>query len=177
MYVKTHDHISDIISRLLNAQKANHILLDLPNSYFVKNLVRILYMEGYIKGYQILINNFQIKTNNNNNNMNHIHVFNTILSRENNILCGKINDIFGINKNYGTFIRVYLKYKNGIPAIQQINRCSKQSQKLYICKKNIFLLKKKQPRATHILSTSCGLIVDYEAINRCIGGEYLLNIL
>ena len=68
-------------------------------------------------------------------------------------------------------LRVYLKYKDGDPAIRGIKRISKPGRRVYVPKDNL-------PRVINglgvaIISTSSGVITDAGCRQKGIGGEVL----
>ncbi|MES2459207.1 MAG: 30S ribosomal protein S8 [Armatimonadota bacterium] len=48
------DPIGDLLTRLRNAQKANHDALELPDSKIKREILRILQAEGFIKSYEVI---------------------------------------------------------------------------------------------------------------------------
>lgn len=48
------DPIGDLLTRIRNAQKANHDMLELPDSKIKQEICRILQAEGFIKGYEVV---------------------------------------------------------------------------------------------------------------------------
>lgn len=53
------DPISDYLTRLRNAIKANHRVVDIPASKLKQELTRILYEQGYILNYKVVENPVQ----------------------------------------------------------------------------------------------------------------------
>jgi len=53
------DSISDYLTRLRNAIKANHRLVEIPASKMKQEITRILFEKGYILNYKIEKNNVQ----------------------------------------------------------------------------------------------------------------------
>jgi len=147
IYINTHDLFSDIIVRIKNAQRAYNTTLELPQNKFVLNLLDVLYEEGYIRGYLE-----ESKPN-------------------------RIENTENPQNKGGKHISVYLKYKEGKPAIHNIIRYSKQSKRTYVHSKDLYMLKKKEPRVTYIVSTSKGLFPDYKAISMNVGGELLFGVM
>jgi small subunit ribosomal protein S8 len=74
-----------------------------------------------------------------------------------------------------SYIRVYLKYDaNGVPALQSIFRVSKPSRRVYLSLKALW-----KPRSTggiFIVSTVQGVMSDYEARKRNLGGEIICGV-
>jgi ribosomal protein S8 len=184
MYIKTHDFMSDVAMRIVNAQKAHHLVIDLPRTAFVLSFINLLFIEGFIKGYQVVhntkkhqptsINNVDpMKAYNARNNL----MFTCYKEVDTSQQCVLKEKTGSAQAPFLDVIRVYLKYKNGTPAINNIHRCSKQSRRYYLTCKNIFLLKKREPRSTYVISSSSGLLADYKAIEHQVGGELLFCIL
>lgn len=48
------DPIGDLLTRIRNAQSANHDGLELPDSRIKREILRILLEEGYIKSYEVI---------------------------------------------------------------------------------------------------------------------------
>jgi small subunit ribosomal protein S8 len=48
------DPIADLLTRIRNAQKANHDSLELPDSKVKREVLRILQSEGFIKSYEVI---------------------------------------------------------------------------------------------------------------------------
>lgn len=48
------DPIGDLLTRLRNAQKANHDSLELPDSKIKREICRILTAEGFIKSFEVI---------------------------------------------------------------------------------------------------------------------------
>lgn len=48
------DPIGDLLTRLRNAQKANHDSLELPDSKIKREILRIMQAEGFIKSYEVI---------------------------------------------------------------------------------------------------------------------------
>lgn len=48
------DPIADLLTRLRNAQSANHDTTEIPDSKIKREICRILLAEGFIKGYEII---------------------------------------------------------------------------------------------------------------------------
>jgi small subunit ribosomal protein S8 len=73
------------------------------------------------------------------------------------------------------FIKITLKYNNGVPAISGIKRISKAGQRIYISAQKI--RKVKSGYGLAIISTSKkGLITDKEAKKNNLGGEILCEV-
>ena len=48
------DPIADLLTRIRNAQKANHDSLELPDSKIKREVLRILQAEGFIKSFELI---------------------------------------------------------------------------------------------------------------------------
>ena len=48
------DPVGDLLTRIRNAQKANHDTLELPDSKIKQEILRIMSAEGFIKGYEVI---------------------------------------------------------------------------------------------------------------------------
>lgn len=53
------DPIADYLTRLRNALKANHRIVEVPASNLKKQITKVLYDKGYIQGYKFESNNVQ----------------------------------------------------------------------------------------------------------------------
>ncbi len=71
-------------------------------------------------------------------------------------------------------IVVYLKYEQGKPALTDVKLYSKPGRRWYIKKKEINLVKGETGYL--IISTSKGLMTNYEAREANLGGELLFEI-
>ena len=86
-----------------------------------------------------------------------------------------IKDFFFINNNGFQTIRIFLKYDfNGSSVIENIVRCSRPGQRIYVGSQDI-------PRVLDglgisILSTSKGVISNKTAIKLKVGGELLCEV-
>ena len=86
-----------------------------------------------------------------------------------------IKDFFFINDGNFQTIRIFLKYDhNGVSVIEDIKRCSRPGQRLYVSSQDI-------PRVLDglgisILSTSKGVISNKTALKLKVGGELLCEV-
>ncbi|WP_343189271.1 30S ribosomal protein S8 [Buchnera aphidicola (Chaitoregma tattakana)] len=71
-------------------------------------------------------------------------------------------------------IKIFLKYFNGKPVIENIKKISKPSLRIYKNKKNI--QKVISGLGISIISTSRGVITDFDARKLGIGGEILCTV-
>lgn len=71
-------------------------------------------------------------------------------------------------------IRVFLKYHEGEPVIRKLTRVSKPGRREYTSIND--LPKVNNGLGISILTTSSGVMSDYEARQRNVGGEVLCNI-
>ena len=75
----------------------------------------------------------------------------------------------------GFSVCVFLKYNStGVPVIQSIFRVSKPTRRVYVSLKTLW--KPKGTGGIFILSTTKGLMVDYEARQLNLGGEVLCGV-
>jgi small subunit ribosomal protein S8 len=92
-----------------------------------------------------------------------------VLEREN--FVGSIEEK---GKKAARKILINLKYQDGVPAIENIERKSKPSRRIYIGKNEIKNVRQGFGRA--IISTSRGLMTDKEAKKAGLGGELICEI-
>lgn len=71
-------------------------------------------------------------------------------------------------------IRVRLKYTNGVPVIRRIQRVSKPGRRIY--KKNSDIGYFYGGLGTYIISTSKGILSDYNARKLNVGGEVICKL-
>jgi small subunit ribosomal protein S8 len=71
-------------------------------------------------------------------------------------------------------IEIELKYKNKVPAISGAKKISKPGQRIYVAASDI--KKVKQGQGIGIISTSKGLMTDYEAKKQKVGGEMICEV-
>lgn len=93
----------------------------------------------------------------------------TILKQE-----GYILNFAKVSKEPHEIFNIILKYHNSNPVINEINVVSKPGRKIYCSSKNIPLI--KNGLGMVLISTSQGVITDYEARTKNLGGEILLKI-
>ena len=88
---------------------------------------------------------------------------------------GYISDykILSDTKNKNT-ISVDLKYNNGLPVIKEIKRISKPGRRIYARADSIPKIQNGLGLA--IVSTSKGIMSDYEAKNNNVGGEIICKV-
>lgn len=72
------------------------------------------------------------------------------------------------------FIKIFLKYKNGFPALKSIRVISKPSKRIYLRFESI--VKFNPNGGVLILHTNKGLLTDSQCKNLGIGGEPILFI-
>jgi small subunit ribosomal protein S8 len=132
------DPISDMLTRIRNAQKAGHKEVLIPASNLKMAIVEILEKENLVE--------------------------------------------FIRKEKSGNFenIIVGLKYNNfpdnnqAVPAISEINRISKEGQRIYVGKKDI--KKIKNGYGISIISTSRGVMTGKDARQNGLGGELICEI-
>ena len=87
---------------------------------------------------------------------------------------GYIENFKFIDDRKQGLLRVYLKYINGKPVINNLKRISKPGLRIYIKKDKIpFVLR---GRGIAIISTSQGILTDREAREKTIGGEVIGHV-
>ncbi len=72
------------------------------------------------------------------------------------------------------FLEITLKYTDKIPAVAGCKKVSKSGQRIYVAAGNIKRV--KQGHGIGIISTSKGLMTEYDAKKQNIGGEMLCEI-
>jgi small subunit ribosomal protein S8 len=92
-----------------------------------------------------------------------------ILKREN-----YIHDYSIIEDNKQNFLKIQLKYRDGLPAISGLKRISKPGLRIY--KPADQLPRVLNGLGTAVVSTSKGLMTDKEARSQAIGGEVICYI-
>jgi len=92
-----------------------------------------------------------------------------ILSREN-----FIGEVKKTTKGSRKFLKISLKYDNGIPAIAGFRRVSKPGQRIY--EKAVEIKKVHGGFGISIISTSKGLMTNKDARKNKLGGEVICQI-
>ena len=92
--------------------------------------------------------------------------------------------IFSKNKYIGSvatfsddgkdYLKIQLRYLNGVPAIKGIKKVSKQGQRIYINKDELPIVKNGYGMA--VISTPQGLLTDQSARKNGLGGEIICEI-
>lgn len=85
-----------------------------------------------------------------------------------------INDIAVFSDGNKNFLKIKLKYNDNKPAINMINRVSKQGQRIYVGKNAIPVIKNGFGLA--IISTSKGVLTDKQARKEGVGGEIVCEV-
>ena len=126
------DPVSDLLTRIRNAQQMGIREVVLPYSNIKKEILRVLNEEGFIEGYESMTD--------------------------------------GAKKN----IQVKLKYYQGRPVIETINRVSKPSLRIYkACRE---LPQIRGGLGIAIISTPKGVMTDKTARSQNVGGEVLCTV-
>lgn len=73
----------------------------------------------------------------------------------------------------GKMIHLDLKYASGEPAISEVRRISKMSQRIYSAAKKL----PRKFRGITVVSTSQGLVTDKEARKKGLGGEIVCEVI
>jgi len=87
---------------------------------------------------------------------------------------GILENVRVFEKDKHKIIRVYLKYENGKPVVEEIKRISKPGRRVYAGYRELKPV--KGGYGFRIISTSRGLMTDYEARRRKLGGEVICEI-
>ena len=123
------DPISDMLTRIRNAQSANKTHVNMPSSSAKVDIANVLKNEGYIV-------DFEVKKD-------------------------------GASQN----LEIELKYYEGKPVIEKIERTSKPGLRIYRNKEE--LPKVLGGLGVSIISTSAGVMSDRQARKNGIGGEVI----
>lgn len=169
------DNTANFISAIQNAQKRQKNSLILPFSLQTLNILNILFVEGYIKGFKILRSNWHelrlsrldLKTGS----------FEPLKSQP--LKIQNINLKLNSQKinHHKISIEIFFKYSENTKNQEfnfQIKKISKGSKKMYTASKNINKI--KRGLGSLILSTSKGILIDRDARYLRIGGEPLCVI-
>lgn len=131
------DPISEMLTKIRNAQLAGHKTVTISASKLKLALAKILEKEGFVSA----------------------------VSKE----------------KQGDFdvIKITLKYytisnTNKVSAIKGIRRISKEGQRIYIKSKDVRSVKNNY--GTALISTSKGVMTDYDARKTGLGGEYICEV-
>tara|TARA_B100000029_G_scaffold362090_1_gene355094 strand:- start:534 stop:929 length:396 start_codon:yes stop_codon:yes gene_type:complete len=87
---------------------------------------------------------------------------------------GYISDYKFINDKDKNSLSVDLKYENGLPVIKEIKRISKPGRRIYAKADSIPRIQNGLGLA--IVSTSKGIMSDYDAKNQNVGGEIICKV-
>ncbi len=93
----------------------------------------------------------------------------SVLERE-----GYINGFKEVTENGRNFLRVELRYYEGKPVINMLDRVSKPSRRVYSKIKKVDSV--YNGFGIYVLSTSKGIMSDAEAKERNVGGEILCKV-
>ncbi len=85
-----------------------------------------------------------------------------------------VNGVEERGKKAAGKINIVLKYSDGKPAIQDIKRISRLSQRIYVTKDKIRSV--KQGYGIAVISTSQGLMTNKEAKKAGLGGEIVCEV-
>ncbi len=88
---------------------------------------------------------------------------------------GYINDVKYIHDNKQGYLRIYVKYDNGMrSAITGLKRVSKPSLRIYVGSKKIPRVMGGYGMA--VVSTPQGILPDWECRKRGVGGELMFEV-
>ena len=125
------DPISDMLTRIRNAQMAGHDSVEMPNSKSKRNILKVLEDEGFIAG-------------------------------------------FAATDDVKSSLSVALKYHDGAPVIEEIQRVSRPGLRIY--KDSGELPNVRGGLGVAIVSTNKGVMTDKKARAAGIGGEVLCTV-
>ena len=125
------DPISDMLTRIRNAQMANHASVRIPYSRVKFEVAKILVNRGYVASAEQAEGRFPE-------------------------------------------LEIVLKYKDGKPVIQHLDRVSKPGCRVYASKRTLPHVLNGLGMA--IISTSQGVMDDKEARQKNVGGEVLCEV-
>jgi small subunit ribosomal protein S8 len=125
------DPIADLLTRIRNAQRANHPDVSMPSSKAKLAICKVLQDEGYIEAY-------------------------------------------AVDESVKPTLSVSLRYHNGAPVIEEINRISRPGLRVY--KSCAELPNVRSGLGVAIISTSNGLMSDRAARAARVGGEILCTV-
>ena len=125
------DPISDLLTRIRNAQMAGHDSVAIPNSKIKRGILKVLEDEGFING-------------------------------------------FSATDEVKSQLQVQLKYHNGTPVIEEIDRISRPGLRIY--KESAELPQVRGGLGVAIISTNKGVMTDKKARAAGIGGEVLCTV-
>ena len=125
------DPVSDLLTRMRNAQMARHQSVSVPNSKVKRSILKVLEDEGFING-------------------------------------------FAADDAAKSSIEVDLKYHNGKPVIEEIQRISRPGLRIY--KECNDLPSVRGGLGIAIVSTNKGVMTDAKARAAGVGGEVLCTV-
>ena len=85
-----------------------------------------------------------------------------------------INDVSVFSEGNKNFLKIKLKYTESQPAIKEINKISKQGQRIYVNKQSMPVVKNGFGMA--IISTSKGVLTNKQARKEGVGGEIICEV-
>ncbi len=155
------DTISDILTRIRNANLIKSQTVSIPLTRINKQIVEILEKQGFIESFQVFslpLTSFSTQEKKQ-------------IKKQNNEKNGELT-----SSNFSSGIMIYLKYqgREKKPCITNLKRISKPGLRIYANHKEI--PKVLGGMGIAILSTSKGIMTDREARFHGIGGEILCSI-
>jgi small subunit ribosomal protein S8 len=87
---------------------------------------------------------------------------------------GYLKSAIKLGRGVKKYLKIELEYKDGIPAIEELKRISKPGMRIYISKDKIKPIKSGLGHS--VISTSKGLMFDYQAKRNNLGGEVICQI-
>ena len=140
------DQLANAFSTLQNSQRRSQEKVTLKYSKMLWSICHILYSEGFLKGFEI--------TNSS----------------------GESNSQKFPKKFQSHHIILYLKYFDGKPLLQKIQKISLQGRRVYCEHKHLFEYNSASFRTFRILSTTRGILSEKDAHFFGLGGEVLCEI-
>jgi small subunit ribosomal protein S8 len=144
------DPIADMLTRIRNANRVEHPVVDMPATHLKRRVAQVLKDEGYILDYQI----------------------GKLVPDEEGTLTFEPRQDLAEPK---VLLRIYLKYgPEGEKVIRHIERASRPGRRLY--RRVTELRPVLDGLGIAILSTSKGVLSDRQARAQRVGGELLCTI-
>ena len=153
------DTLADLFTRIRNAARVQHKVVDVLHSKMSARVLEILKREGYIESFEETTSSLE-----------------TVLPGKA-MFSAKTETAEGAKKTQNKFkqLRVFLRFdENGFPVISHLRRVSTPGRRVYA--RHQRLPKVLSGLGISILSTSQGVMSDREARKKGIGGEVLATL-
>jgi small subunit ribosomal protein S8 len=145
--MSTHDPISDLITRIRNAQLRRKSKVSSPGSRMRASVLEVLKSEGYIRGYA---------------------------SVEHTGGRSELEIELKYFDGDPVIREIELKYFDGAPVIRDISRVSKPGRRVYASVKNLPRI--NNGLGMSVLSTPKGIMADHDAREANVCGEVLFTV-